>query len=223
MTDVSVPVAFGAGVVSFASPCVLPMVPIYLANLGGAAVLSDEAKRRTIFLHAISFVAGFSIVFIGLGASLGLLGIVFPVDVARIIGGVVLLLFGLFLLAATRLPWLNYEVHVSKSFRGSTGYLRSLLMGGAFSLGWTPCVGPILGGILMLAMTEQTAWQGAYLLAAYSLGLGIPFIAVGLALGAALPVIRWLRRWSNIISIISGILLIVIGILMLTNTLTYLS
>ena len=223
MTDVSVPVAFGAGVVSFASPCVLPMVLIYLANLGGAAVLSDEAKRRTIFLHAISFVAGFSIVFIGLGASLGLLGIVFPVDVARIIGGVVLLLFGLFLLAATRLPWLNYEVHVSKSFRGSTGYLRSLLMGGAFSLGWTPCVGPILGGILMLAMTEQTAWQGAYLLAAYSLGLGIPFIAVGLALGAALPVIRWLRRWSNIISIISGILLIVIGILMLTNTLTYLS
>ena len=223
MTDVSVPVAFGAGVVSFASPCVLPMVPIYLANLGGAAALSDEAKRRTIFLHAISFVAGFSLVFIGLGASLGLLGVVFPVDVLRIIGGAILILFGLFLLVATRVPWLNYEIHLSKSFRGSTGYLRSLLMGGAFSLGWTPCVGPILGGILMLAMTEQTAWQGAYLLAAYSLGLGIPFIAVGLALGAALPVIRWLRRWSNIISIISGILLIVIGILMLTNTLTYLS
>ncbi len=223
MTDVSLPVAFGAGVVSFASPCVLPMVPIYLANLGGAAALSPEARRRTIFLHAISFVAGFSIVFIGLGASLGLLGIVFPVDVLRIIGGVVLLLFGLFLLAATRVPWLNYEIHLSKSFGGSTGYLRSLLMGGAFSLGWTPCVGPILGGILMLAMTEQTAWQGAYLLAAYSLGLGIPFIAVGLALGAALPVIRWLRRRSNVISIISGILLIAIGILMLTNTLAHFS
>jgi len=199
------------------------MVPIYLANLGGAAALSSEAKRRTIFLHAISFVAGFSIVFIGLGASLGLLGVVFPVDVLRIIGGVVLLLFGLFLLAATRIPWLNYEIRLSKSFGGSTGYLRSVLMGAAFSLGWTPCVGPILGGILMLAMTEQTAWQGAYLLAAYSLGLGIPFIAVGLALGAALPVIRWLRRRSNAISIISGILLIAVGILMLTNTLAYLS
>ena len=223
MTEVSLPVAFGAGVVSFISPCVLPMVPIYLANLGGAAALSSEAKRRTIFLHAISFVAGFSIVFIGLGASLGLLGVVFPVDVLRIIGGVVLLLFGLFLLAATRIPWLNYEIRLSKSFGGSTGYLRSVLMGAAFSLGWTPCVGPILGGILMLAMTEQTAWQGAYLLAAYSLGLGIPFIAVGLALGAALPVIRWLRRRSNAISIISGILLIAVGILMLTNTLAYLS
>jgi cytochrome c-type biogenesis protein len=223
MTDPSLPIAFGAGLVSFVSPCVLPMVPIYLANLGGAAALSPEAKRRIIFLHAISFVAGFSIVFIVLGASMGLIGAVFPTDLLRTIGGAILLLFGLFLLAATRIPWLNYEMRLSKSFGGSTGYLRSLLMGGAFSLGWTPCVGPILGGILTMAAASQTAWQGVYLLAAYSLGLGIPFIAVGLALGAALPVIRWLRRRSNVISIISGILLIAIGILMLTNTLAYLS
>jgi cytochrome c-type biogenesis protein len=96
-------------------------------------------------------------------------------------------------------------------------------MGMAFSLAWTPCVGPILGGILVLAMTEQTAWQGAYLLAAYSLGLGVPFILVGLALGTSLRVIRWIRRWSNVISIISGILLIVLGILMLTNSLAFLA
>ena len=223
MTDPSLPIAFGAGLVSFVSPCVLPMVPIYLANLGGAAALSPEARRRTIFLHAISFVAGFSIVFIVLGASMGLIGAVFPTDLLRTIGGAILLLFGLFLLAATRIPWLNYEMRLSKSFGGSTGYLRSLLMGGAFSLGWTPCVGPILGGILTMAAASQTAWQGVYLLAAYSLGLGIPFIAVGLALGAALPVIRWLRRRSNVISIISGILLITVGILMLTNILGHLS
>lgn len=223
MSEVSLPVAFGAGFLSFASPCVLPLVPIYIANLGGVVSLSAEAKRWTVLFHALAFVAGFSIVFIGLGASFGLLGVVFPTDVLRIIGGVILLVFGFFLLAATRIPWLNYEKRLSKSFGTSTGYARSILMGAAFSLAWTPCVGPILGGILVLAMTEQTAWQGAYLLAAYSLGLGVPFIIVGLALGTSLPVIRWLRRWSNIISIISGILLIVVGILMLTNSLSYLA
>ena len=219
MTDVSLPVAFGAGIVSFISPCVLPLVPIYLANLGGAASLSAEAKRWPIFSHSISFVAGFSIVFIVLGASMGLIGAAFDTDMLRIIGGTILLLFGLFLLAATRIPWLNYEMRLSMSFGKRTGYLRSILMGGAFSLGWIPCVGPILAGILTMAATSQTAWQGVYLLTAYSLGLGIPFIAVGLAMGTALPVIRWLRRRSSIISIISGILLIVVGILMLTNKL----
>lgn len=221
MTDVSLPIAFGAGVVSFVSPCVLPLVPIYLANLGGAASLSADAKRWDMLLHATSFVAGFSIVFIGLGASVGLIGAVFPTDVLRTIGGIILLLFGLFLLAATRIPWLNYEMRLSRSFGGRTGYLRSILMGSAFSLGWTPCVGPILGGILTMAAASQTAWEGVYLLAVYSLGLGLPFIAVGLALGTALPVIRWFRRRSTIISITSGILLIAVGILMLTDTLVY--
>ncbi len=218
MPDYSLPVAFGAGVLSFLSPCVLPLVPIYLANLGGAVSLSVEAKRRAIFLHAISFVAGFSIVFTGVGASLGLIGVVFPTNVLRIIGGVILILFGLFLLAAIKIPQLNYyEFRLSRSFGESTGYLRSALMGAVFSVALGPCTGPIIGGILLLAWNAQTAWKGAYLLAAYSLGLGIPFIAVGLALGAALPVIKWLRRWSNIISIVSGILLIAVGILMLAD------
>ena len=219
MADYSLPVAFGAGVLSFLSPCVLPLVPIYLANLAGVSSLSPQAKRRPIFLHAIGFVAGFSMVFIGLGTSLGLIGAVFPTDLLRKIGGAILLLFGLFLLAATWIPWLNYEVRLSRSLGGRTGYLRSIVVGSAFSLGWTPCVGPVLGGILTMASTSQTAWKGAYLLTAYSLGLGIPFIAVGLALGTALPVIKWLRRHSNIISPLSGISLIAIGILMLTNTL----
>ncbi len=219
VADYSLPVAFGAGVLSFLSPCVLPLVPVYLANLAGVSSLSPQAKRRPIFLHASGFVAGFSMVFIVLGTSVGLIGAVFPTDLLRTIGGAILVLFGLFLLAATWIPWLNYEMRLSGAFGKTTGYSRSVVMGGAFSLGWTPCVGPVLGGILTMASTSQTAWEGAYLLAAYSLGLGIPFIAVGLALGTALPVIKWLRRHSNIISPLSGILLIAVGILMLTNTL----
>jgi cytochrome c-type biogenesis protein len=219
MPDYSLPVAFGAGVLSFFSPCVLPLVPVYLANLAGASALSAEAKRHIVLLHAASFVIGFSAVFIGLGASVGLIGVFFPPDALRTAGGIILILFGVFLLAATRIPWLNYEMRLSKSFGEKTGYLRSLLMGAAFSMGWTPCVGPILGGILTLAATSQTAWKGVYLLTVYSLGLGLPFIAIGLALGAATPVIQRIRRWSNIISVVSGVLLIAIGALMLTNTL----
>ncbi|HUU62532.1 MAG TPA: cytochrome c biogenesis protein CcdA [Dehalococcoidia bacterium] len=229
MTDPSLPIAFGAGVAAFISPCVLPLVPIYLANLGGAAALSAEARRWTIFLHAISFVVGFSVVYIGLGASVGLIGVFFRPDLLRIIGGVIIILFGLYLLAAMKIPWLNYEIRLSRPFWGNVGYLRSALMGAVFSVGIGTCAYGTLGLILTMSANSQTAWKGAYLLAAYSMGLGIPFIAVGLALGASLPVIRWLRRRSNVISIISGILLIAIGILMLTNklvltnTLAYLS
>ncbi len=150
---------------------------------------------------------------------MGLIGAVVPTGLLHKIAGGLLLLFGLFLLAAPRISWLNYEMRLRGSFGGSTGYLRSIGVGAAFSLGWTPCVGPILGGILALASSSQTVWQGVYLLLAYSLGLGIPFIAVGLALGTAVPVIRWLSRHANIISMLSGILLIALGILMLTNTL----
>ena len=223
MPDYTLPVAFGAGILSFLSPCVLPLVPIYLANLGGAVSLSGEVKRWVILAHAMCFVAGFSIIFIAVGASLGLIGAVLPANVLRYVGGAVLIVFGAFLLAAAWVPWLNYEMRLGRTLAGGTGYVRSGLLGAAFALGWTPCVGPILGGILTLAAASQTAWKGVYLLAIYSLGLGLPFIAVGLALGAALPVVRWLRRWSGVVSIVSGILLIIVGILMLTNTLLLLA
>jgi cytochrome c-type biogenesis protein len=199
------------------------MVPIYLANISGAAVLSSEARRWTVLFHSLSFVGGFSIVFIVLGASAGLIGVLFPTDVLRIIGGVILILFGVFLLAAIKIPWLNYEKRLNRTFSEGTGYARSALMGAAFSLGWTPCIGPILGGILTLAAASQTAWKGVYLLLVYSLGLGIPFIVVGLTLGYARPVLAWLQRWSIVISIVSGILLIIIGILILTGTLAILA
>ena len=224
MPSITFPVALAAGLLSFLSPCVLPLVPVYIANIAGSSVLTESPpSRRYIFLHTISFVAGFSLVFVILGASMGLLGAMVPLGPLRNIAGVLLILFGLFLIAATKVSWLNYEKHLLPNRARGTGYLRSLSIGAIFSLAWIPCVGPVLGGILTLAWSSQTAWQGVYLLLGYSLGLGLPFIAVGLALGALSPYLRWLNRHAYVTSIVSGALLIAIGILILTGKLVYLS
>jgi cytochrome c-type biogenesis protein len=216
--------ALGAGVLSFLSPCILPLVPVYLANIAGASVLTpDLADRRPVLFHTISFIVGFSLVFIALGASLGLLGAAVPQQVLEKVGGTLLITFGIFLVAATKVPWLNYEKRLDFGKAKGAGYLRSLLIGVIFSLGWIPCVGPILGGILTLAASSQTVWQGVYLLLAYCLGLGLPFIAVGLALGAASRYIRWLSRHAFVTSIVAAVLLISVGILMLAGYLEYLS
>lgn len=216
--------ALAAGLLSFLSPCILPLVPVYLANIAGASVLApDLADRRHIFFHTISFIVGFSLVFIALGASLGLLGAAVPQEVLEKVAGVLLIAFGIFLVAATKVPWLNYEKRLDFARAKGTGYLRSLLIGVVFSLGWIPCVGPILGGILTLAASSQTAWQGVYLLLAYCLGLGLPFLVVGLALGAASPAIRWLSRHAFVTSVVAAVLLISVGILMLTGYLEYLN
>jgi len=223
MSSITFLTALGAGVLSFLSPCILPLVPVYLANLAGASILApDLTDRRHIFLHTVSFIVGFSLVFTALGASLGLLGAAAPQGLLEKVGGALLITFGIFLIAATKVPWLNYERRLGFGHAKGTGYLRSLLIGVIFSLGWIPCVGPILGGILTLAASSQTALQGVYLLLAYCLGLGLPFIAVGLALGAASRYIRWLSRHSFVTSMVAAVLLISIGILMLTGYLEYL-
>ena len=215
--------AFAAGILSFLSPCILPLVPVYLANIAGASVLTPAPPdRRHIFLHTVSFIVGFSLVFIALGASLGVLGAAVPQEVLEKVGGALLITFGIFLIAATKVPWLNYEKRLDFARAKGTGYLRSLLIGVIFSLGWIPCTSPILGSIMILAASSQTAWQGVYLLLAYCLGLGLPFIAVGLALGAASRYIRWLSRHAFITSIVAAVLLISVGILMLTGYLEYL-
>jgi len=216
--------AFTGGILSFLSPCVLPLVPVYLANIAGASVLTpDLPNRRHIFLHTISFIVGFSLIFTALGASLGLLGAAVPRGMLEKVAGILLIVFGIFLIAATKVPWLNYEKRLDFGRAKGTGYLRSLLIGVIFSLGWIPCVGPILGGILTLAASSQTVWQGVYLLLAYCLGLGLPFIAVGLLLGAASRYIRWLSRHAFVTSIVAAVLLISVGILMLTGYLEYIS
>ena len=225
MEELSLLVAFGAGLLSFLSPCVLPLVPVYLASLAGPEIFDDKItrKRMPVFLHSLSFVLGFSIVFTILGAGAGLVGLTISSHLAviRQIAGSLLIVFGLFILAALKVPWLNYEKRLSSSLGTTTSYLRSLLTGGIFSLAWTPCVGPILGGILTLALGSETAGQGAYLLAIYSLGLGIPFLIIGIAFDFITPLLKRIYRYSSLIHIISGLLLITVGILILINKLVW--
>ena len=219
--------AFGAGLLSFFSPCVLPLVPAYLANLAGASAIDTDEKRKVlpIVLHSLSFVLGFSILFILMGASAGLIGSTITAygDTLRIVSGIVVIIFGVFLIAAYKIPWLNYEKRLHLQGAGNPGYLRSLLIGAAFAVGWTPCIGPILGSILFIASYTQETAKGALLLAVYSLGMGIPFLIIGLAWGYIMPFWKGINRHLGLISIISGVLLIIVGILMLTGQLTWLS
>ena len=225
MEEMSLLVAFSAGLLSFLSPCVLPLVPVYLASLVGPEIFDDKAtrKRMPVFLHSLSFVIGFSIVFTILGAGVGLVGFAISAHlvVIRQIAGSLLIVFGLFILAALKVPWLNFEKRLTPSQSATTGYLRSFLTGGIFSLAWTPCVGPILGGILTLALGSETAWQGAYLLAIYSLGLGLPFLIMGIAFDSITPLLKRIYRYTTAIHIISGLLLIAVGVLILTNRLVW--
>jgi len=226
MEHVSLLVAFGAGLLSFLSPCVLPLVPVYLGTVCGPEILEPGAdrKRLPLFFHSLSFVVGFSLVFIILGASVGLLGFTlnFNMALTQAIAGGLLIAFGLFMLASLKIPWLNYEKRLAPSVGTTTSYLRSLIIGAIFSLAWTPCVGPILGGILTLAWSSETAWQGAALLAVYSLGLGLPFLIIGAAFDSIRPLLRRIHRYSTWSYIISGLLLIAIGILILTGNLSWL-
>jgi len=222
-----VAVAFTAGLLSFLSPCVLPLVPVYLASLVGPELLDKKGSglRLPTFLHSLSFVLGFSLVFTTMGAIAGLTAFAINPSLALLnkISGSFLIAFGVFLLAALKIPWLNYEKRLSPSLGNTTGYFRSFLIGASFSLAWTACVGPILGAILTVALNTGTAWHGAYLLAIYSLGLGLPFLVIGLAFDSLSPVLKRIQRYTGIIRVISGLLLIIIGILVLTDKIRWFS
>jgi cytochrome c-type biogenesis protein len=227
MSEVTYIFAFTGGLLSFVSPCVLPLVPAYLANLAGITAIDNSARtsRLPALLHSLCFVLGFSAIFIILGASVGLIGTTLTAhsNLLRQIGGGLIIAFGVFLIAAYKLPWLNYEKRLTPVIGSNPRYVRSMLIGAAFALGCTPCIGPILGAILTLAWSSQTVGQGAFLLAIYSLGLGIPFIIIGLVWGAITPLWKGINRHLGTISIVSGVLLIVIGILMLMGQLSWLS
>ena len=225
--EISIVVAFSAGLLSFLSPCVVPLVPVYLASLAGPEIFGEKIGRIRVpvFFHSLSFVVGFSVIFIAMGAVAGLTGLAINLSLALLnkISGSLLIAFGLFILVALKVPWLSYEKRLASSLGSTTGYLRSFVIGAIFSLAWTPCVGPILGGILALALNSATAWSGAYLLAFYSLGLGIPFLIIGVAFDPISPLLKRIRRYSNYVYIISGLLLIAIGILILFNKLIWFS
>lgn len=270
--------AFSAGVLSFVSPCVLPLVPIYLTHLSGASVENGRvvADRRVTFTHAVVFVSGFSLVFIALGTAAGLLGSYFLQDNQRDLGtfaGFVLVIMGILLIpargrqdplrsallllaltfvyfflarvanlegdrvkllelgAVLAIVWLRFAGYLQLSFFARTfevsvgshhkvGYTRSALVGGAFALGWTPCIGPILSSILALAADSDQAIRGTYLLVAYSAGLSIPFLIGGLMLSDFTRFLRRIQPYTPYIEVAAGVMLVGAGVLLVTGRLT---
>ena len=214
-TTPSVALALLAGLASFLSPCVLPLVPAYIGYLGGQAVVAPgekrtAAQRLTTFLHALAFVVGFSAVFIALGLAAGSLGRLLRSDWVRWIGGLVMIFFGMALMGWVKLPFLYAERRVHIHTRPGWGYLSSFLVGVSFAAGWTPCVGPVLGSILALSISAQSA----ALLVAYSVGLGVPFLIVALAVDQAMAALRGMRRHLQTIQVVTGVLMVLFGVLL---------
>ncbi len=222
-------VAFSAGLLSFLSPCVLPLVPSYVTfvtglSLDDAREVSRPQVRRSAVVHSLLFIAGFSLVFVALGASATAAGQFFREhqDVIRRIGGVLVVLLGLHLLGFLRVPFLNVDKRLHLRDR-PVGYAGALLVGVAFAAGWTPCIGPILGTILTLAATTERVGTGVLLLVVYALGLGIPFLLASTATSAFLTVSARFRRFLRPVSFVSGALLVCVGVLIFTNYLAILS
>ena len=217
-------VAFAAGLLSFLSPCVLPLIPSYVGFLTGMSVEEAERRRGTALLHGLWFVAGFALVFVLLGAAASAVGQVlrdYQVWVGRI-GGVLLILFGIYLLGVLRPAFLMREWRIQLA-RKPLGYFGSGVVGFTFGAAWTPCIGPILGGILTLAATQAGLGQGMGLLAVYALGLAIPFLLTALALDRFLVWFQRFRPYIVWVDRIAGAMLIVLGILLVTDSFTLLA
>ncbi len=211
-------VAFVAGVLSFLSPCVLPLVPSYVSFITGLSLDELEAKRRLAITHALFFVAGFTAIFMALGASATQLGRFLNQNQVWLerLGGALIVLFGLYLLGVFRPGALERErrIHIQDK---PVGYLGSALVGLAFGAGWTPCIGPILGSILMFSSTQQSLGQGMALLFAYSLGLALPFLIAAAAVEKFLDWFKRFRRYIPLTTKISGAILVFVGVLLATG------
>ena len=224
--EVGITIAFMAGVLSFLSPCVLPLVPSYLTFVTGMSLedLQGGVNRRATFIHSTLFVVGFSAIFILLGASASFLGQFFrsyQVWIERI-GGVVIILLGLHMTGLFRLTPLLREKRLHLNDKPA-GYLGTLGVGMAFGAGWTPCIGPILGAILTYGFSQETMWAGVGLLTVYSLGLAVPFLVAALALDWFLQAFARFRRWIPVVEKASGILIVLLGILLITGRFTLLA
>ncbi|MDO8617005.1 MAG: cytochrome c biogenesis protein CcdA [Dehalococcoidia bacterium] len=244
---VSIVLAFVAGLLSVASPCVLPLVPAYLGYLTGASLEAAPTGARTVrvasggpaaagavalapalgeplpspFLHSLSFVSGFTAVFVLFGVSLGVAGYVLKdhQDIILKVAGSLLIIMGLHLAGVITIPFLAQERRVDAGAGARVGYARSFFVGSAFSAGWSPCIGPTLGAILALAVSSGTVLQAGILLLTYSVGLSVPFLALGLAYNSVKPVYNRMKRYTGIVNYVSGAMLIVVGILIFTDSL----
>ncbi|HVP06049.1 MAG TPA: cytochrome c biogenesis protein CcdA [Dehalococcoidia bacterium] len=239
---VSIFVAFAAGLLSVASPCVLPLVPAYLGYLtgaalegaaggatmamqtagGGVAVAGARPRLRAAspFLHSLAFVGGFTAIFVTFGVSLGLVGYALKDNQELIlkVAGVMLIVMGLHLAGVITIPFLDQERRLEVGDGAKVGYARSFVVGAAFSAGWSPCIGPTLASILALAVSSSTALKAGVLLLAYSAGLSIPFLAMGLAYNSVQPFYNRVKRYTGVMYYLSGALLIIIGILVFTDS-----
>ena len=221
--SLGVAVAFSAGLFSFLSPCVLPLFPSYLSFITGMSVDRltgdvDSATRRRVLLHSLAFILGFSAVFVSLGASFSAAGqfLLDYRDWIRIAGGALIIVFGLYIAGVLRIGVFGrtQQLHIQNK---PAGFIGSFAVGLTFAIGWTPCVGPILGSILTLASNDRTVQQGIGLLLAYSAGLGVPFLLSSVALGGFLRFFKRYRAFIPTVERVAGVLLVLVGLLVITN------
>ncbi len=228
-SQISLLIAFTAGIFSFISPCVLPLIPSYLTYITGISFdelvdsRSSAVRRRTLF-HSLFFILGFTMVFVALGASATFVGNFFHEnqELIRRVGGVIVILLGIHVTGFVKLNFLEREKRFEFTDK-PLGYLGSVLVGVAFAAGWTPCIGPILASILLYASTSDNVTSGIVLLIAYSLGLGLPFLLSALAFNTFLTYFAKFNRYLRIVSIVSGIFLVIIGLLLVFDYLSLIS
>ncbi len=228
MENVSILTAFIFGIISFISPCVLPIVPGYLSFISGYSFEEMVNSGRSVLfrkvtLNSVLFVLGFSLIFVALGASATAVGqfLLQKLNLFSKIAGVIIIIFGLHMIGVFRIKFLNYEkkFHTGKKI----GPLGSFVAGLAFAFGWTPCIGPVLAAILAIAAQQDTIGKGIILLSVYSLGLGIPFLVTSLSINAFLGFFRKFSKYIRWVEVAGGVLLVIVGILIMTNNLTVLS
>lgn len=208
-------IAFGGGVLAFFSPCFLPLVPAYLVYITGLSFEEVKNVRLKTIIHSLLFIAGFTLVFTLLGSAAGLLGdLLFSLrDLLRVLGGGFLILLGFYLIGLLKLPFLDIERKMTLAAKPS-GYFGTFVVGMVFALGWSPCVGPVLAGILTLAAQSGMAGQGALLLVAFSLGLGLPLFLASLAVDHFLSLLKQLQDKLPLIHKIAGVFLVIVGLLL---------
>lgn len=222
--------AFIAGLLSFLSPCVLPLIPSYITYITGLSFSDLDAERpshlvrRQTMLHSLSFIGGFTVVFVLLGASATYIGTFLQshMELVRKVGGILIIVFGVHVTGLVPLKWLLGERRMSLKHKPA-GFLGSFLVGLAFAAGWTPCIGPILASILMIAATEEKVAQGIVLLLLYSIGLGIPFLLSSLAMHRFIILFNRFKKHIRLFEITTGFFLMLVGVLIYTNWLSRLS
>jgi len=217
-------IAFTAGILSFLSPCVLPLVPSYVSFITGMNLEDLQHSRRTTLIHAALFVAGFTLIFLALGAGATVFGqlMLRNRDIISRVGGALIIVFGLYLLGVFNLGFLMKDTRLHLADK-PLGYLGTVFVGIAFGAGWSPCIGPILGAILTMAANEADLGRGLTLLLAYSMGLAVPFMAAALMVDRFLATFAKVRKHMVWVNRIAGLLLIFIGVLMITNRFTMLA